>query len=94
MPNRDQVPEDAHQCHFCTDFAYFSQIRCSKCNICYCIWHNVHCGCSVPAVQLVYRFSVKELRDMKAKIAAAVQQDQLKALRAVELSALEVFHVE
>ena len=82
--------EDAHQCNFCTDFAYFSQIRCSKCNICYCIWHNVHCGCNVPAVQLVYRFSSQEIKDLKAKIAAAVQldKDRLKALRAVPPSAM------
>jgi len=50
MANRDAVMEDAHQCHYCTDFAYFSMIRCSQCKINYCIWHNVHCGCSVPAI--------------------------------------------
>ena len=76
MPNRDAVTEDAHQCHYCTDFAYFSLIHCSRCKINYCIWHNVHCGCNVPAVQLVYRFSTDELRSYKAKIATAVQQDR------------------
>ena len=50
LENRDTVTEDAHQCHFCTDFAYFSMIVCSNCKFHYCIWHNVHCGCTVPAV--------------------------------------------
>lgn len=79
MPNREQVSEDAHQCHFCTDFAYFSLIHCSKCDINYCIWHNVHCGCNVPAVQLIYRFSNEELRTFKQIVALAVQQDRAKA---------------
>mmetsp|Transcript_31453 Transcript_31453/g.39089 ORF Transcript_31453/g.39089 Transcript_31453/m.39089 type:complete len:120 (+) Transcript_31453:1684-2043(+) len=78
MPNRESVMEDAHQCHFCTDFAYLSLIRCSQCEISYCIWHNVHCGCNVPAVQLIYRFSNKELRSFKAKISNAVQHDRQK----------------
>ena len=26
LENREQIPEDAHQCHYCTDFAYFSMI--------------------------------------------------------------------
>ena len=68
MENRDTVTEDAHQCQYCTDFAYFSLIQCSKCSIHYCIWHNVHCGCNVPAVQLVYRFSTHELKSFRAKI--------------------------
>ena len=57
MENRDQIAEDAHQCQYCTDFAYFSLLRCSHCNIHYCIWHNVLCGCNAPSIQLVYRFS-------------------------------------
>ena len=79
MPNRDAVTEDAHQCHYCTDFAYFSLIQCSRCRISYCIWHNVHCGCNVPAVQLVYRFTNKELRQFKQQITAATQKDRVKA---------------
>lgn len=79
MPNREQVPEDAHQCHYCTDFAYFSLINCTNCNINYCIWHNVHCGCNVPAVQLIYRFSNEELRSLKQIVKLAVKQDRAKA---------------
>ena len=69
MENREAISEDAHQCHYCTDFAYFSLIHCSRCNMNYCIWHNVMCGCNVPFVQLVYRFSTEELRAYKAKVA-------------------------
>ena len=29
LENREKVPEDAHQCHFCTDFCYLSMIKCS-----------------------------------------------------------------
>ena len=75
MENREEVSEDAHQCQYCTDFAYFSLIHCSKCNINYCIWHNVLCGCNVPAVQLVYRFSTEEIRSYKARIAQTIQRD-------------------
>ena len=62
MENREQVAEDAHQCNYCTDFAYFSLIHCTRCKINYCIWHNVMCGCNVPSVQLVYRFATEELQ--------------------------------
>ena len=33
MENRDKVPEDRHQCKFCTDFAYASMIKCNVCKI-------------------------------------------------------------
>jgi len=78
MENREAVPEDAHQCHYCTDFAYFSLIHCSKCNLNYCIWHNVMCGCNVPAVQLLYRFSSEELKAYKARIAQVVKLEGKK----------------
>jgi len=76
LENRENVTEDAHQCHYCTDFAYFSMIVCKNCNIHYCIWHNVHCGCTVPVVQLVYRFSTEEIKLYKTKISQAVQRDK------------------
>ena len=65
MDNRDQVTEDAHQCHYCTDFAYMSMINCRNCKINYCIWHGVMCGCSVPKIQLIYRFSSDEMHRFK-----------------------------
>lgn len=40
LENREKVSEDAHQCHFCTDFCYLSMIKCSSCNTTYCIWHQ------------------------------------------------------
>lgn len=33
------------------------------------------CGCNVPAVQLIYRFSSDEIRSYKAKITQAIQRD-------------------
>ena len=84
MTNRDQVAEDAHQCNFCTDFSYLSVIVCSNCNIHYCIWHNIHCGCNVPAVQLIYRFSSQEIRQYRAKINAAVERDQAQSQLALQ----------
>ena len=82
MPNRDAVSEDAHQCHYCTDFAYFSLIHCSRCNLDYCIWHNVMCGCNIPAVQLIYRFSNEELKAFKTKISRFVAlQERAKPTR-------------
>ena len=84
MENREAISEDAHQCHYCTDFAYFSLIHCSRCNMNYCIWHNVMCGCNVPFVQLVYRFSTEELRAYKAKVAQAIREDNKQKKAAVQ----------
>jgi hypothetical protein len=39
MPDRDNVAEDAHQCFYCTDFAYNSYIRCKEHKIHYCLYH-------------------------------------------------------
>lgn len=39
MENRDAVPEDAHQCNFCTDLAYSSMVHCEYCQINYCTSH-------------------------------------------------------
>ena len=68
MEARETVPEDAHQCQFCTDFAYASMLSCSKCKFQYCICHGLMCGCPVPLVQLVYRWTTEELQNMLAKV--------------------------
>ena len=96
MENRDAISEDAHQCHYCTDFAYFSLIHCSRCSTNYCIWHNVMCGCNVPAVQLVYRFSSEEIRSYKAKVAQIVREDnkQKKAALQAEKTKTKVIAAE
>lgn len=39
MEKRDEVPEDAHQCFYCTDFAYMSMINCKYHKINYCLYH-------------------------------------------------------
>mmetsp|Transcript_52821 Transcript_52821/g.72353 ORF Transcript_52821/g.72353 Transcript_52821/m.72353 type:complete len:118 (+) Transcript_52821:1416-1769(+) len=62
MDNRQDVVEDAHQCKFCTDFTYVSMIFCSKHKYQYCLHHDIMCGCAVPALQLVYRYSTEELQ--------------------------------
>lgn len=61
MEDRENVPEDAHQCHYCTDWCYSSMIHCESHQINYCTHHNFRCGCAVPALRLVYRFSNDEL---------------------------------
>jgi len=61
MADRDKVSEDAHQCHYCTDFAYTSMIHCEFCQINYCTSHSFMCGCAVPSLSLVYRYSNEEL---------------------------------
>ncbi len=61
MEQRDKVSEDAHQCHYCTDFAYTSMIYCEFCQINYCTSHSFMCGCAVPSLSLVYRYSNEEL---------------------------------
>jgi hypothetical protein len=39
MENRDNVAEDAHQCYYCTDFAYMSLVKCTHHKIHYCLYH-------------------------------------------------------
>ena len=62
LPNREKVAEDAHQCFYCTDFAYASMIKCTRCVRQYCIYHGLLCGCGKPHVSLVYRHSSEELQ--------------------------------
>ena len=76
LEDREKVAEDAHQCHYCTDFAYLSMIKCDSCKIHYCIWHQFQCGCCVPDVKLVYRWSNKELEQMLQKIVDSVKKDK------------------
>jgi hypothetical protein len=45
MENRENVAEDAHQCYYCTDFAYMSMIKCTYHKIHYCLYHSFMCGC-------------------------------------------------
>lgn len=39
MENREDIPEDANQCFYCTDFAYMSMIHCKHHKINYCLYH-------------------------------------------------------
>lgn len=77
LDNREKVAEDSHQCHYCTDFAYLSMIKCKSCNVVYCTWHQFQCGCCVPDISLVYRYSTKELEQMLQKITESVKKDKL-----------------
>jgi len=61
MEDRDNVPEDTHQCQYCTDFAFCSMVHCEYCQVNYCISHTFMCGCAVPTLSLVYRYSNEEL---------------------------------
>jgi hypothetical protein len=61
MPNRDNVSEDQHQCYYCTDFCYISLIKCKTHKIHYCLFHEFMCGCKNHGIEIVYRFSTKEL---------------------------------
>ena len=62
MENRDKIGEDEHQCHFCTDFCYLSLIKCRHCKIFFCVNHKNACGCSLDRLELVYRYSMRELQ--------------------------------
>lgn len=68
MEDRENVAEDAHQCNYCTDFAYLSVLRCKNHKIKYCINHGLVCGCPIENIQLVYRYSTKELEKLDQKI--------------------------
>jgi hypothetical protein len=68
MENEASVPEDSHQCHYCTDFAYASMLLCGSCKFQYCIYHGLMCGCEPPILKLVYRFATSELDSMLGKI--------------------------
>ena len=39
LADREEVPEDAHQCYYCTDFAYLSMVQCKHHKIHYCLLH-------------------------------------------------------
>ena len=54
------------------------------------------CGCNVPAVQLVYRFSSEEIRSYKAKVAQIVREDnkQKKAALQAEKTKTKVIAAE
>lgn len=68
MANRDEVAEDEHQCHYCTDFAYLSMIKCSNHKFNYCLYHSVICGCSYGNIVVEYRYSNKELDELERLI--------------------------
>ena len=40
LENRKQLDEDSHGCDYCTDFLYFSMLKCQRCVKQYCIWHK------------------------------------------------------
>ena len=40
LENRKQLAEDSHPCDYCTDFLYFSMVKCKRCVKQYCIWHK------------------------------------------------------
>ena len=71
MKDRDLVAEDAHQCHYCTDFAYMSMISCKVHKINYCITHQILCQCPPANITLIYRYSNKELDQMEKMIVEA-----------------------
>lgn len=71
MKDRDQVAEDAHQCYYCTDFAYISVVHCMHHKIHYCIYHQILCDCPPENIKLVYRYSSAELDQMEKDIAKA-----------------------
>ena len=39
MEKREEVPEDNHQCFYCTDFAFMSMFHCKHHKINYCLYH-------------------------------------------------------
>lgn len=61
MNNREEIAEDAHQCFYCTDFAYMSVVSCKQHKIHYCLYHDFMCGCSNTGLDIIYRYSTKEL---------------------------------
>jgi tRNA A22 N-methylase len=61
MADREKVAEDAHQCFYCTDFAYLGMVQCKHHKNHYCVMHQVMCGCPRENLTLVYRFTTKEL---------------------------------
>jgi hypothetical protein len=78
MEDRENVAEDAHQCKFCTDFAYLSLVHCTVHNYDYCIQHKLLCGCKGTDVKVIYRYSNAELDSMLKDIteACSLKPDQ------------------
>jgi hypothetical protein len=68
MKDRDSVAEDAHQCYYCTDFAYMSLIQCKLHKISYCISHQIMCECPPSNINVIYRYSTKELMQLETSI--------------------------
>eukprot|EP00347_Sterkiella_histriomuscorum_P022301 403330965 len=77
MSNRDQVAEDEHQCQYCTDFTYISMIKCSVHNFSYCLQHQLMCGCPVPSLSIIYRYSTMELIQFYHQIKVACKTSKL-----------------
>jgi hypothetical protein len=71
LEDRENVPEDAHQCKFCTDFAYMSLVHCTVHNYDYCIQHKLLCGCKGTDVKVIYRYSNAELDQMLKDVTEA-----------------------
>ena len=63
-----EAAEDAHQCFYCTDFAYLSVVHCRNHKINYCIYHEIRCGCPASEVQLLYRHSNDKLTHFETSI--------------------------
>ena len=61
LEDRSKVAEDAYDCHYCTDYTYLSMVDCKFHKFQYCLNHMLMCGCKSDQVQLVYRYSTKEL---------------------------------
>ncbi|CDW79070.1 lysine-specific demethylase 5b [Stylonychia lemnae] len=78
MAQRENVPEDQHQCNFCTDFAYLSMIYCTKHKFNYCLFHEIMCGCGPHQIRLIYRFTTKELEKLEKNIKDSCSQQAPK----------------
>jgi hypothetical protein len=66
-----EAPEDAHQCFYCTDFAFLSLVYCKTHKFNYCIYHELQCKCPSTQLRLLYRYTNEELAAMEASIALA-----------------------
>jgi hypothetical protein len=50
-------------------------VKCNKCKFQYCIYHEFLCGCGLPHIKVVYRYSTKELTQFLQKIRKAVGKE-------------------
>lgn len=72
-----QLPSNFYR--FCTDFAYISVVKCKHHKFAYCLYHQLICGCSFDNLEVLYRFTIKEMVEWERRITHEIDKESKQA---------------